>query len=187
MILFSILQLRKPKEWPPAKTGPDDQKIAFGISEDHYGKEARWKGGAWTEGALYPKCEGPNVSQFGAGVPPQGQNSANPANAQHWIDFFPPAEFLKETLISPPDYAALNRGDQSKALPVTAEVIPWLAQGLTIDGIDPNPWAKANALALMEVAKETTIAGGEACKFGGADTDRNIWHCCLAPCQSGPN
>ena len=167
-------QLRKPKVWPPAKMGPGEKQIAFGISEDHYGRDARWKGGAWTERALYKKCEGPNVNQFGAGVPPQGQDSDNVANAQHWIDYFPPAEHPKEDLISPPDYAALNRGDQSKTLPVTAEVMPWLAQGLAIAGIDPNPWAKANALALMEVAKEETEAGKEPWKFGGGDTEENL-------------
>ena len=46
-------QLRKPKVWPPAKMGPGEKKIAFGISEDHYGRDARWKGGAWTDGRTH--------------------------------------------------------------------------------------------------------------------------------------
>ena len=135
---------------------------AQGISEEHYGEAARYYGNSHQQG-MYEKSIGPNKDQWGPENPPRGYNDGGD-DPVTWTNEF--AEDNVDLYIKPPNYGRWLRDQSQETLEGRNIMLLWLAEGLDLPGYTPNPWRKANALALMKTAKEEMQASGTPWTFG---------------------
>ena len=130
---------------------------AGGISEEHYGREARSYGPGQKQ--YYPESNGPKANQWGEGNP-TGESIT-------WRDIYPITGKENEGRYEkPPDYGQWRRDNSPEAERSKKETLLCLAELLDMDEHSSRKERKERAMTMLHTAKEEARKTGNPWEFG---------------------
>ena len=130
---------------------------AGGISEEHYGREARSYGPGQMQ--YYPESNGPKANQWGEGNP-TGESTT-------WKDIYPIVGKENEGRYEkPPDYGRWRRDISPEVERSKKELLLCLAELLDMDEYPSRKERKEQAMSMLRMAKEEARRTGKPWEFG---------------------
>ena len=153
------------KEFDPpsiySRNAYPEVNYAGGISEKHYGRQARSYGPGQQQ--FYPSSNGPKANQWGEG---------NPAGKSvTWQDIYPMTDKENEgRYTKPPDYGQWRRDLSPEAESSKKKMLLYLAELLDMEGYTSKQERRKQAWSLLETAREEALEKGKPWMFGHGGT-----------------